>query len=77
MSNNYKEKQLVGLAGYIETEISIHCTKCDDASMLYNVIDADQEAYAEGWRVTDNHCYCPNCAPVYLKKLHPDKKKKK
>lgn len=62
-----KRLSLQSLEGYIQVEVSIECTKCETGGYLSD-FNSEEDAYKQGWRATENHCYCPKCAKKYLKK---------
>ncbi len=57
------------LEGYCLDEVSIECTKCKDLNVEYNtdLYDALPVFFFNGWRATNQNCYCPKCAKKYLK----------
>jgi Zn finger protein HypA/HybF involved in hydrogenase expression len=56
------------LEGYCMEETTIECTKCKKMSGVQcDASYAMDNFFKEGWRATDNHCYCPKCAKKYLK----------
>lgn len=68
-----KQKQIDSLMDFSYTEVSIECTKCRCADGTFNGDEADaaQEFYKNGWRTTNENCYCPQCAKKHLKKTKP------
>jgi len=54
------------LSEWIREVAEIICSKCstqDDA----DTYDPENTFYDYGWRATEKHCYCPDCAKKYLK----------
>lgn len=68
MSTKYKADQLLD---DIYTENTISCTKkgCKETDNTFNCDEYDTANYMfkKGWRRTENHCYCPQCAKKHLK----------
>lgn len=61
-----KEKQLEILNDFVMTITTIQCDKCSEESV--SEFDDTEGFYTNGWRATENTCYCPNCAKKYIKK---------
>lgn len=54
------------LIGYVQIDITIKCTKCDEEDNYMNVNTTSIDSFfKKGWRATDKHCYCPACAKKY------------
>jgi hypothetical protein len=63
--NKYLPEQLIE---HCNTVTDIICTKCRDTDMTYaSEYVACDDFFDKGWRATENHTYCPNCAKKYLK----------
>ena len=47
----------------------ISCSRCDkeDSMDCFDIEEAIEGYYNDGWRATDKHTYCKKCAKKYLK----------
>ena len=54
--------------GFVQEHTEISCTRCNN----FEISDFDygmsiEEFIENGWRATNKHCYCPECAKKFLK----------
>jgi hypothetical protein len=61
-----KQKSIDSLASFAEEVIYILCTRCEYEGQTGGEFEyALEEFYKNGWKATDKHCYCPNCAEKF------------
>lgn len=69
MATQTHSQQVDLMGNYTIQSVEITCTKC--GKTIYEMDADDYQAIKEfirkGWRVTKNHCYCPECAEKYIK----------
>ena len=67
MSKEHPEMQLMDAVRLVS---HISCSKCDadGEDEVFDDNEAIEGFYAEGWRATERHTYCPKCAKKYLKR---------
>jgi len=63
----YLPEQLIE---YCDTTTEIFCSRCRETGITQGDESiASDDFYDRGWRATENHSYCPDCAKKYLKNL--------
>jgi hypothetical protein len=69
MAKQLHSKQVELLGNYTIQSVEISCTKC--GKTIYEMDADDYQAIKEfirkGWRATEKHCYCPECAEKHTK----------
>jgi len=69
MTKEEKENPEMQLLDAIDLVANISCSKCDaeDEYPCFDLDEALQGFYSEGWRSTEKNVYCKKCAKKYLK----------
>lgn len=66
---NKKDKRYESISkldGYTNTITEVYCTKCKKIDSIgFDLCEALEYFYDEGWRGTVLNCYCPSCRKKY------------